>query len=193
VALLGVVTGAPVPTVSLVSIPADMLPSDEPPEAAGLGHALHYLGPDLVDDGIDHVPGNEARFGALIAFYTWLGTPRLSEYQLSFQRLPDATIRLFSVDHGAFLQPANGWNAHSLEAAGVPRTLDPWCMRSNVAVEWLRDPAMRMEQCTPMDVARAARSVPESWGISDEERIALCRFAWSRRSATLLVLREALG
>jgi hypothetical protein len=192
VARLAAVVGAPVPRAVLLEVPVDMLPADEPIEAAGIAHALPFVGP-VTDDGVQHVEGNEARFGALAVLYTWLGTGGTSQYQLSYRRSPGEAPVVFSFDHGAFLQPANLWNATSLSFAPAPTAIDAWCMRSGIDAEHLRPSAMRLEDCTLSDVAAAAATLPASWGVTLDEREALCRFAWGRRSATLELVQGVLG
>lgn len=194
VALAGRAIGAPVPWTTTMLVEEAMLPPGEPAASAGVAHALEFVR-QATNGAIAHVESNRERFGSLMVLYTWTGTPRNSDYQLIYGWAGETPV-VYSVDHGAFLQPSCGWTATSLGAPGYspdPTGPDEWCARSLVSDTDCLDAVERLRALCPEDVASIAAAVPDTWGITREERVAICRFLWARRRATLRILGAENG
>jgi hypothetical protein len=163
-------------------VPADLLPPGEDVSAAGVSHACRLI-PNLVDGGVAHVDENRQRLGSLAILYTWT---RAANHQLVYEQRSSPVV--YSVDHGHFLPPDTQWTATSLDAEPDPSAIDPWFTSQGVALGDCTDAARRLDGLTPKVMAQIAKSARVEWAVTDEERLALCRFLWRRRQATLALL-----
>jgi hypothetical protein len=179
----GLLIGAAVGQLESIEIPKEMLPTGEDDSSAGVSHACRFL-PRLTDGGVEHVDDNRARMASLTVLYTWTFA---SNHQLVYSHDSGSPV-VYSVDHGHFLPPENSWDANSLTNHPDPVALDSWFTSSGVAEADCGEAAARLAAITPEKVARVVISAIPEWGVSDEDRLALCEYLWRRRAATLGLL-----
>lgn len=187
-AALGQRIGAPVPTRSLVTVPAALIAAE--PKAAhvlpGVGHAFDVIA-DVVDVGTQFNPPTEKtrRTAARLAvFYGWaLG----GNQQLL--RKTEADGDVFTVDHGHFLPNGPAWNATGLTTAGdpaldrmfVPQTTD------DLIADAIDDLAALPDEV----IAEAVALPPDEWGIPDDDRVAVAKYLAGRRDRLMTIVRSA--
>jgi hypothetical protein len=176
----GRLIGAAVGHVVAIHIDMDLLPSGEDESAADVSHGCIVV-PQHVDGGIAHVEANRERLASLAVLYTWT---RASNHQLIYQQNGAVPV-VYSVDHGHFLPPDSQWHAAALDAEADPASLDPWFTSQGISRADCIEAANRLGQVTPQQVVEAVRSARAEWEITDEDRLALCRYLWRRREKTL--------
>ena len=123
VANLGVLIGAPVPSVRLVSISRELIALHQDPNN-GMGHirpgTAHgsYLQTELGErvNSIEHAKYNRARFASLAVLYAWEAEANDQHF------LYDAEHQVYSVDHGNFFPGGPHWMERDLENM-EPRTV----------------------------------------------------------------------
>ena len=183
---LGLAIGAPVVDVGLMDVPAAYLPPAVDPAWAGIGHASVLIldATDRMD--VQHVAPNADRFGALAVLYTWASQQGNADRQVIYDRM---THVMYSVDHGHFLPPENGWRATTLDHEPNPTVLDPWVMASGIDLLRCRMAESRLASLKRRDIAAAVAAIPAAWAVPTADQVALCRFLWRRRRATLSILQ----
>ncbi len=179
VATLGRMLRAPIPPVTLIDVPAELI-AIEPLMAhfsPGVAHAQLFM--PGYSDRMDIVPPkserNRAAYALLAALYGWAGA---GDHQLiaSLDRAAD----VYSVDHGHFFSAGGPtWDAASLGAAHSAEP-DPHFVAyaEGSAVE----AAVRRVKAIPREGVAAAvsRSHPD-WGVSIGDLVALAQYLIARR------------
>jgi len=85
---------------------------------------------------------------------------------------------ILSVDHGLFFPGALGWSRAHLESAGPP-VIDPIFMDVERTV--VDETIARLKLVTDDQIARAIAHIDPSWGVSDEDCVALALYLSRRR------------
>lgn len=173
---LGRHLGAPVAEVGLVSI------SDELREAqqdlqhmeAGIAHGCAWL-PKCSERAWvspETVQANRERLAKLAILYGLAGA---HDHQLIFEN--EAPNLAHSVDHGHFLPPfAARWDEASLRARGEFPPDDRLVRDCALTQAELRRAAVALVELDPTAIARTVRRPPDDWGVTIDERIALCDY-----------------
>jgi len=176
---LGQLLGAPTVQPARVLCPQELLSNfvETGNRVAGLGHASRFLDRRQLreDRGQPLQPvtkknrEDHARLGVL---YGWIGA---GDHQV----LRDTqTDEIFSHDHGLFLPGGGNWGKTNL-IAGTPLVPDPWFLDpdpSNVI-----EASMQIKALTDAQIAGAIAYVDASWGVGDDDLIALANYLSARR------------
>ena len=187
-AALGRRIGAPVPSGSLVTVPANLIAAE--PEAAhvlpGVGHAFDVI-TDVADVGtqLDPPTDKTRRTAARLAvFYGWaLG----GNQQLLRKTEDDGDV--FTVDHGHFLPNGPEWTATGLTTAGDP-TLDLMFVPQTTD-DLIADAINDLEALSDQAIAGAVALPPDEWGIPDDDRVAVAKYLAVRRDRLVTLVRSA--
>jgi hypothetical protein len=125
-------------------------------------------------------PENRPRFAGLEVLYSWIGCE--SDHQLFYEN--SAPHLVHSFDHGHFFAGSTNWTADTLhpEAIPVPDQFFAGLLITNVE----RAPfLLALQGIDRDDICAAVASVPESWGITIDERVALATYLHERRRMVL--------
>ncbi len=186
VARLGCGLNAPVGIPQLVQISAELIESS-PGLAAfspGLAHGTLWI-PNCIDDyellGSGE-PENRSRYALLAILYAWVVD---RDRQFLFNKQPPRLVH--SVDHGHFFAGGPNWTITSLR-----ENLEPQ-MATGFESCCFKPPDFQcmgsaLEQINQDKVISVVGSVPESWGITMEERLALVEYLLVRQQRLLSVL-----
>lgn len=179
VSVLGARLGAPVAGWVLVRVPAELGAEHGEMRTmiTGLAFGSHDTscceGPPLRKP---RSPGAEVDL--LLGLYEWTGRARpLGRDGL----LAHLKTNRRAIDHESALPGADRWSVVALRSAppparGLARRID------DEPPEWLEDFA---EATSDSVIAEAVAAAPAAWGISDEERLALCEYLAARRDRML--------
>lgn len=183
----GILIGAPVPEVGLLKLSPDLWP---PPEDwdrdqvidVGVYHCSRFhegFGDRF--DGLDYIEENRGRFAYLELLYRWVHCE--SDHQLIYREEPPYDV--LSVDHGAFLPGGPDWSLSSLWSAGCSPAAQPFFGPAGLT-RTDRSPAIdALRRVTDVQIAAIPVAIPASWGISNEERLAIAAFLACRRDALI--------
>lgn len=178
---LGVAMGAPVGTVGLVDVPAELI--DIEPRMAhmtpGISHGCVWIPGCSEREDIMHLGhgDNRRRFARLAVLYGWVfANDRQYIYR---NRMP---FEVYSVDHGHFLPDGPWWTVASLEADEyvVP---DPHLIGGcGLTGPDLREACMGLLGINDAVIARAVAAPPDHWGVTLPERVGLAAYLSNRRA-----------
>lgn len=181
-ARLGALIGAPVPEVTVVELPQDLIDLNPGMShlVAGLAHASGCI-PDVSDriDNIDHTneSENRSRFAALAVFFGWLSAgDRQFLYRLSTPRL------VYSVDHGHFFAGGPAWTAPSLQSAPPAAVAADLVSACHLTHDELVPAIAALAAITAGQVGEVLSNPPIAWGVDNSSRSALAAYLWKRRS-----------
>jgi hypothetical protein len=189
VALLGKRIGAAVPDVRLVSVTAELLVplnidlgggTAEP----GLHHGSCWA--EGFSDRLDFLrypDRNRSAFAALRVLYSWMLCT--GDHQVIYRNSEPHEV--LSVDHGLFLPGSSGWSAQSLQDHRDALQLDPQFDSLKLTDDEHEPTLNLLETITDEAIADVASASPAEWGITQEERVSLARYA-ARRRIELLAL-----
>lgn len=182
----GMLIGAPVPQVRLIKIPPSLWP---PPAEWDRGQVIDveiyhcsrfHEGFGDRFDSLDNIEENRGRFAYLELLYRWVHCQ--SDHQLIYREEPPHDV--LSVDHGAFLPGGPDWSLQSLRSAGCNPAAQPFFEPAGLT-RTVRGAAVdALRRVTDEQIAAIAAAIPEPWGISMEERVAI--------AALLACCRDAL-
>jgi hypothetical protein len=191
VAKIGILLGAPVPLVTVIQVPSELISAE--PEMShmtpGLSHGSRFV-PQCHDGGVQGSPENRDRFSRLAVLY---GIVAASDQQFIYENQPPNLVH--SVDHGHFFPAGPQWTAESLKSA--PSAIPEPSIISACALtkEEVSAAAVALEQVTDEAIAQIVGTLPTEWGLSEEERLQLVEFLTRRREEmkTTCSLEEATG
>lgn len=184
VGLLGKVIGAPVGEVTLVDLPAD-LTQGEPALShmePGITHGSAII-PDCSNrESIKYtdVPENRARFALLAILYGWAGA---SDHQVIYENQPPNLVH--SVDHGHFFPGGPQWTEQTLSTAARARPDDTIKQGAGLSDAELHEAARRLQDVADATIAGVVAGIPDEWGLSADERVALAEYLVRRRDELL--------
>lgn len=186
---LGRVLGAPIPEITIVTVPQELISSE--PElahlAVGSAHGSRYEAGYSEREGLAHaIPENAAAFAHLAGFYGW---GLAQDHQMIYRIAAPCLVR--SVDHGHFIG-GGSWNEAQLAGLSDEAELDPVVVaHSPPTAENLERVRDHLNLLNDGVIARAVSRPRIDWGITLEERIRLATLLASRRDR-LRVKLEAL-
>jgi hypothetical protein len=185
-ARLGALIGAPVPVVTLIDIPNELIAHN--PQMShilpGVAHGSLKVA-NVTDriDSFDHMTDgdNRSRFAALAIFFGWLlGGDR----QFIFEKSPPYAV--YSHDHGHFFPNGPNWTIASLNSAPSPAQAWPdFVSAINCTAEELRTACALLHHITREQIATALAIPPSEWGVPIAERVTLAEFLYRRRTDLL--------
>lgn len=181
---LATIIDAPVPEVALVEVskalivPGSFLEHFEP----GIGHGSLFM-QECLDS---HSPqywdeaANLERFAVLAVLNGWADA---ADQQFLYSK--NAPHLVYSVDHGSFFVGSSEWTADDLRHAPAA-DVDRW-LTSSAAVgrEQLRSAVARLKWVTDDVIAGVIAGLPNEWGITLNERLALAQYLARRRDDLL--------
>jgi hypothetical protein len=175
-ARLGRFMGAPVPTVSLVNVSAELIAQNN--ELAhilpGLAHGSLKV-PNVTDrvNSFDHSDKgtNRLRFASLAIFFGWLGG---SDQQFIFEKA--TPFNVYSHDHGHFFPGGPLWTVPSLAAAPPAQAWNKLVTDLNLTAAELQQACAPLHNVTPEQIAQSIAFCPTNWGVDQPARIALANF-----------------
>jgi hypothetical protein len=181
---LSALIGGPIPAVELINVPAELVQPRSFFEhfEPGIGHGSLYLAGCRDSRWILYPddPGNPERFAVLSVLFGWVDPE-----DRQFLYNSTSPHRVYSADHGRFLAGSTDWTADSLRGASAA-TLDEWFMTEvRMGRSMLKDAVQRLARVTDSEIAQAVSGLPEEWGITLDERMALAAYLARRRDDLL--------
>jgi len=191
IAVLGQYLAAPIPPVVHMDIDSTIAAAARAKNghaAAGIHHGSREEsevgsreGPNYIDD-----VGNRERFGALLVLYSCV---KADDQQFIYKKTDPHLV--FSVDHARFLPGSMNWSRASLDGSGPP-TVDPTLAAIGLTSADADAPITRLDVVSADVIAGAVARIHASWGVSDDDQIALARFIERRAAETVQLLRSVL-
>jgi hypothetical protein len=192
-ARFGQLVGAPVPTAFVVdvdpAVAATIRYNNGTTPTGGLAHGSLWLVPD-VRPVIDHArvrktQGNLARYARLDILFDVLAS---SDQQWVVGWKPP--FQVFCVDFGHSLSGQPMWDAAALRRHPPPRLLTA---TSGVVAkpDLLIQVRSKLEDVSDTGIASCVAEVPEVWGVSEDDKVAICRFLRIRTDAMISLLPTA--
>lgn len=183
VARLGILLEAPVGKPQLINIVAELI-EIEPylrGVAPGIAHGCQWI-PDCRDEWTliaTSEPENRLRLVLLATLYGWTIA---NDHQFLFNKYPPRLIH--SVDHGHFFPNPPNWSVNDL--ANVSQAeLDAFFADCNFMPEELGQAGNRLRAITIDDIIATVAVVPEDWGFTMEEQLAMVGFLVKRQQEIL--------
>jgi hypothetical protein len=158
VAKIGILLGAPVPLVTVIQVPSELISAE--PEMShmtpGLSHGSRFV-PQCHDGGVQGSPENRDRFSRLAVLY---GIVAASDQQFIYENQPPNLVH--SVDHGHFFPAGPQWTAESLKSApsAIP---EPSISACALTKEEVSAAAVALEQVTDEAIAQIVGTLPTEW------------------------------
>jgi hypothetical protein len=177
VAKLGALLGAPVPEAEIVALTQDLIAAQAEMShmTAGLAHGSRFI-PNCHDGGQHATPENRERFARLAVLFGLAGA---SDHQYLHQNNPPHLV--YSVDHGHFFPGGPEWTAQSLEQTGPAVADDSVVQAYQVTPEELAGAAVALEQITDDAIVEIVGSLPSTWGVDEDDRLAMVAYLIRRR------------
>lgn len=181
---LGNLISAPVPMVLIVDVPQELIDiepklSHFPP---GPAHACHRV-PDCTERKLfDHAKEDENRdrFASLAVLYGWTVA---SDHQMIYEN--DEPHLVWSVDHGHFFPGTYNWTPKSLKKATSAAPDQRVMNAAGLSITDLDEVLSRIKGVSAEHLASVIAAIPESWNITEAERIAAASFLYRRRKELL--------
>lgn len=186
VAQLGTMMKAPVSHPKLIEV-SDELIEIEPKLShfqAGPAHGSTFISGcfDSYCCSEVKIPDNQLRLAHLSVLYGWI---LAYDHQFLYQKSPPQLI--YSVDHSHFfpLSTDGGmWNIEALKLAH-PATLDSLFDICNLKLNETKQALRNLASVSKEDILKAVASVPDEWGITMDERIAMTEYLIQRQQDLL--------
>ncbi|MCA1789088.1 MAG: hypothetical protein LC667_04280 [Thioalkalivibrio sp.] len=185
---LGKAMGAPVPRVTLVDVPGELISMQ--PEMAhmqpGLAHGSEVV-PSVSDSYlIEHATArvNRGRFAKLAVLWGWV-----SVFDRQYLYTEDDRPILFAADHGHAFPRGPDWTRRSLLSAATPAELDhelaDACRFTQGEIQAAADALRGIDDA---GIVKAVAAPPGEWGFGMPDRAALAQYLSRRRRELLIVL-----
>jgi hypothetical protein len=178
---IGNASEAPVGTVELINVPKELI--DAQPEIAdfpaGLTHGSQFM-PDISKQREPilhiHVGPNRSRFAELALLYGVAFCQH--DHQFFYQ---NGTQLVFSLDHGHLFPNGPNWTSARLKT--MPDAVPDQFIESKCALTEAELDAARvmLTRITDTVLAAAVASIPDDWGVSENERVDLLVYLDKRR------------
>lgn len=169
---LSALVGGPIPAVELVNVPAELVQPGSFFEhfEPGVGHGSLYMAGCRDSPWILYPddPGNAERFAVLSVLFGWVDP---EDRQFLYAATPPHHV--YSADHGRFLAGSTDRTAASLRNAPAA-TIDEWFTTEvRMGRSMLINAVQRLAHVGDHDIAGAVAALPDEWGITLDERVAL--------------------
>ncbi len=186
VSRLGKALGAPVAEPHIVEVSSELIDLDPTFSyfKPGTAHGVVWL-PECSDDReyIKYIeePDNRSRFALLSVLYGWVYA---QDHQFIYSKKIPPYV--FSVDHGHFFPSGPNWSIVSLSNAPPAQIDSRISQRAKFTPEELRQSLDALDSIDEETILKAIASIPVSWNITIEERIALAEYLLRRQQELLL-------
>jgi len=188
VALAGSKIGAPVPAVSFVDVPKELIDLN-PCTATALGHIkpglahgsrwIRNVSDDRVND-IVHADKNKERFGVLSVLY---GLMQCSDRQFIYENAEP--YKVYSHDHGHFFPGGPNWTIGSLSSAASPALDNDLIAAAGLSPAEIAKVCSKLSDLTDSAIASILALPPGEWGVSLDDRAHLGAYIAKRRDTLL--------
>lgn len=186
---LGLTLGAPVGVVVTVDVPMELivLQPEMQHMTAGPGHGSGFLEHVSGREGIMHVdvPDNRSRFVRLAALYGWVIA---DDHQFIYENGPPPLVH--SVDHGHFFSGGINWTEATLTSAPGPDLDSILCASCSFTSAERAEACDALQSIEDVQIAEVVAGPPDSWPVTDDERIALAQYLSVRRDDLVAKLRS---
>lgn len=184
---LGGMMGAPVPLVTLVELPADLVHRDRRLQhfIPGPAHACREV-PNVRNwAGLQFVDANRERFSDLAVLYGWCSS---FDEQYLYEMQPPHLV--YSADHGHFLPGGPDWTRRSLRGdASSPIPEVHILGGCGLSREMLTLSVSKLRGINDADLASVVALPPRGWGIPVSDRIEVGMFLSRRRTQMIRAFR----
>ena len=186
VALCGRLVGAPVAALAEATV-TDADKAGEPRIAhlvVDPCHAVEYVPytTERDDNVLKHtdLAQNRARYAALEVLYSWMGCG--GDHQFFYDDEPPQLV--YSFDHGLFFPQNGNWTSATLDPNQFV-AIDPYFVAAHLVSDERQGPVDRLRRVRPVEICRVVASPPPSWGLTDDDRYAMCTYLVTRRRVVL--------
>ena len=184
---LGILIHAPIPPITQVEVPADLVANQ--PEmahmASGLAHGSLFS-EDLTDKlPTSHVdiPENRGRFALLAVLYGWV---LAADHQFFYTKSIPQLVH--SVDHAYFFPGQNAWTIQLLAQAGPPQPDQTIVQGCKLTQQELHAAIRAISPTDRQALACTVALPPDEWGLTMDERVAVLEYLISRRDVLVGLL-----
>lgn len=194
----------PAPAAAIVVVGQKLIEVSDVLRRRGIGPG-EYFGTQRIANALDlsdaiskqlhpSMIENRPQAGGVIAFDNWVRNTDRNDGNVllaGVRDTPGPRFHLYAIDHGLILT-GHAWTVESLGTAWSDRTVAP-CHPFLASCVW--EPAEFDSCCRAIEAAavdgikECVKSLPESWALSDGERVAVVSFLASRRG----LVREVLN
>ena len=189
---LGAMMGAPVPTVALIEVPADLIQANP----RKMGHLKPCIGHGSrrIDDVSGKVGGfrhadkgdNRARYNCLSVFYGWLVCG-----DMQFIRGNQPPHSIYSHDHGHFFPGGPMWTQASLAGYHAPPVPTQQIVTDlKLSAAETTDAIQKLAAVTVANIAEAIGASGDDWKVSIADRSALAAFIHDRQTLLKQTLKS---
>lgn len=185
---LGRAMGAPVPRVTLVDVPRDLISMQ--PEMAhmhpGLAHGSEVVASVTDSYVIEHASArvNRVRFARLAVLWGWV-----SVFDRQYLYTEEDPPVLFAADHGHAFPRGPQWTRRSLLSSSAPPALDHELAQTCRFTEAeIRTAADALRGIDDARIVEAVAAPPSEWGFGMPDRVALAQYLSRRRRELLSAL-----
>jgi hypothetical protein len=177
VGVAGRAIGAPIPEIVLVDLGADLI--DNEPNLQHIQSGLCHGSLELDNCGQSGItaPTTDRNRDALASLAVLYGWAIASDHQIIAKL--DAAADIYSVDHGLFLPGAQNWSTGSLQTAPAVQ-LDQVCAQ-HVPAGAIERAIDRLAIVSDAAIAGFVAGPPDSWGVTETERLELAKYLSQRR------------
>jgi hypothetical protein len=188
IARLGVLLKAPVGEPALVWISSDLIQADSHLGGVteGFAHGTLWI-PNCMDQYeliATSEPENRLRLVLLATLYGWAVA---SDHQFLFTHNPPRLI--YSVDHGHFFPNPPDWQIKDLQNCSQA-DLDSFFKDCNFTPCELKQAYDHLKAISTDDIVKAVSIIPEEWGFTMEEQVAVVIFLNTRQKQLLAILQS---
>jgi hypothetical protein len=183
----GFLIHAPIPPITQVEVPADLVANQ--PEMAhmapGLAHGSLFsdnLTERLVISYVD-VPENRGRFALLAVLYGWVVA---ADHQFFYTKSVPSLV--YSVDHAYFFPGQNAWTIQSLAQAAPPQPDQTIVQACNLTQQEIHAAIRAISATDQRALACTVALPPDEWGLTMDERVAVLEFLMRRRDGLVGLL-----
>ncbi len=172
---LGKMIGAPVLEHALVSIPVALIARHGEAMAhilPGVAAGSRYheaLGPRR--DEILHAQSNRQRFAAIAILHAWA---RTYDRHMHYEATPP--FRVYSLDHDGYFVGGPYWGIEDLRQSALARPAEDILDACRLTHDDLAVAVAPLQLVGPQEIAEAVALPPDEWGVSMEERVAVCKY-----------------
>jgi hypothetical protein len=186
--LLGNAMGAPVPSVSLIMVPQELIVAE--PQIAdfspGLAHGSLYVGDTSDRLWLAHMDKeyNRGRFALLSVMYGWLCA---NDNQLIYANQEPYLV--YSVDHGFFFPGGPEWKISNFANSIEAKPYEEIRTQCSLTEQEIGVAIQALGRVSTTKIVEAIAWTPDEWGVSLEEKAALASFLCTRQDTMVNVVR----
>lgn len=190
VAKVGFLLNAPIPNVSLVNVPEEMIKNCVGMQHMhpGISHGSLFINNCTDRLGIEPKYINEEntpRFANLHVLFSWVHT---NDQQWIYEKQPPNKV--YSVDHGHFFPGGPNWTIDSLKTAPSPQFIKEF-QNCGLTQQHYEEPLKLLESLKPEKFSEIVVDMPpKEWRCDINERLALSEFLFKRIPLVIKLFKE---